>query len=213
MADCKLYDICGRTAQKAGYCEPHYRRYLKYGDASAGRMFKGIRGNKTCTAKDCLNLVESSGLCGPHYYRKARYGDPDGGLPLPSQACECGTPLEGRRLTCDECKKTQQQLYYQANKEEVVTRINRWRILRKYGEEGFQLEDRRLAGDPCDVCGRRIEPMAIDHCHDTGQVRGLLCKPCNFALGCADDDPARLRALADYLDSSRQGDYDAHRVA
>jgi len=42
--------------------------------------------------------------------------------------------------------------------------------------------------------------MTIDHCHTTGQTRGLLCKPCNFILGIAEDDSKRLRALADYLD-------------
>jgi hypothetical protein len=40
----------------------------------------------------------------------------------------------------------------------------------------------------------------IDHDHDTGRVRGVLCKHCNTALGYARDDPATLRALADYLE-------------
>lgn len=34
-------------------------------------------------------------------------------------------------------------------------------------------------------------------------IRGLLCSPCNQALGNARDDAARLRGLADYLDRSR----------
>lgn len=43
----------------------------------------------------------------------------------------------------------------------------------------------------------------VDHDHDTGAVRGLLCHHCNIAIGNAGDDPARLRALADYLDRTR----------
>lgn len=53
------------------------------------------------------------------------------------------------------------------------------------------------------VVNGRVIDLAIDHCHTTGVVRGLLCSGCNKALGCAGDDPARLRALAVYLEVSR----------
>jgi hypothetical protein len=39
----------------------------------------------------------------------------------------------------------------------------------------------------------------IDHCHVTGEVRGILCGPCNFGLGCLRDDPQRIQAAIDYL--------------
>lgn len=80
----------------------------------------------------------------------------------------------------------------------------------KYGlsRENLALLETRLR---CDVCGRTSEEVGakgpsgrrlhIDHDHVTGTVRGVLCKPCNSALGLAEDDPARLRALADYLEA------------
>ncbi len=46
--------------------------------------------------------------------------------------------------------------------------------------------------------------LAIDHDHKTGQVRSLLCKKCNGVLGLVDDDPALLRAAADYIERHRK---------
>lgn len=57
-------------------------------------------------------------------------------------------------------------------------------------------------GGTCAICelpeisGRSL---AIDHCHETGRVRGLLCNRCNRALGLMKDDPERLLRAINYL--------------
>ena len=202
-------------------CENHYRRSLKYdGDPTAGRMIKGIKGKPCLFKGGCTNPIYADGLCRGHHYRLCRYGDPALGSPVIQDAeevdhrrcircCELKPLAEfppdtnlhkGRKRVCLQCTKERMADYYQDNKERTYEQRALTRILLRYGEAGVEIERRRRAGDPCDVCGRRIEPMSIDHCHDSNVVRGLLCKPCNFALGMVDDDPTRLRALADYLE-------------
>lgn len=60
----------------------------------------------------------------------------------------------------------------------------------------------------CKVCSRPetrtnrgvVMRLAVDHCHTTGKVRGLLCADCNRAIGLLADSPDRLRAAAMYLE-------------
>lgn len=51
--------------------------------------------------------------------------------------------------------------------------------------------------DPAGVVGHSCH---IDHCHKTGELRGILCRNCNLALGHAKDNAAVLRSLAAYLE-------------
>jgi len=58
----------------------------------------------------------------------------------------------------------------------------------------------------CAICGskdigkRDANHLAVDHCHETGKIRGLLCAHCNKALGGMKDDPDLLKKAADYLE-------------
>jgi hypothetical protein len=54
----------------------------------------------------------------------------------------------------------------------------------------------------CAICRAPFEGTSfhIDHCHDTGTVRGLLCSNCNSGLGLLADDRERLLTAVRYLE-------------
>lgn len=48
--------------------------------------------------------------------------------------------------------------------------------------------------------GNRLRALAVDHCHTTGKVRGLLCSDCNTGIGKLKDDPKILQSAIRYLE-------------
>lgn len=85
---------------------------------------------------------------------------------------------------------------------------------------GMTLEEYRgrvaAQGGCCAICGDRPEGkqrLHVDHSHKTGAVRDLLCRACNHALGNAQDDPARLRAMIAYLERHADGQSGAQESA
>ena len=66
--------------------------------------------------------------------------------------------------------------------------------------------DRLVAahGGKCCLCGQpdgkgRGKVLHIDHCHQTGRIRGVLCGSCNQGIGLLRDDPALLARAIAYL--------------
>ena len=68
--------------------------------------------------------------------------------------------------------------------------------------------DRMLAeqGHRCAICGTPAAPgerLHVDHDHETSEVRGLLCGPCNRGLGLYKDSPALLANAINYLERNQ----------
>lgn len=136
--------------------------------------------------------------------QRARYhGDP--------RAREAALQYGARRYV-EQFEKIQAQYkdFYRRNRDRIYHR----EILRKYGVSKSDLQALHEAQQGlCAICKQTPAPGArlqIDHCHRLGHVRGLLCSPCNRALGLLEDDLKRCRAMLDYMErpSWRDGAYE-----
>lgn len=50
----------------------------------------------------------------------------------------------------------------------------------------------------CGIC-KKSKPLVVDHCHQTGKIRGLLCHRCNSSLAAFGDNIAGVIVAVDYL--------------
>jgi len=61
-----------------------------------------------------------------------------------------------------------------------------------------------MQNSECAVCRRGLpeldQGLVVDHDHDTGAVRGLICQDCNRALGFVRDDVYVLKRAIEYLE-------------
>jgi hypothetical protein len=51
----------------------------------------------------------------------------------------------------------------------------------------------------CEICSRVFEKLVLDHCHDTGLIRGWLCRNCNLGMGLLGDSQDGLLNAVAYL--------------
>lgn len=104
---------------------------------------------------------------------------------------------------CKPCKREYQKKYTKDKKTQ-----RDYDLMRKFGI--LQSDYDRMLAEQDGKCwvpscttgepGLGRKHYAVDHNHETGEVRRLLCHHCNMALGQAKDNPAILRELADYLE-------------
>ena len=55
----------------------------------------------------------------------------------------------------------------------------------------------------CSICTEPLTDAVVDHCHDTGNTRALLCQGCNKALGFFKDNPELMERGAQYVREHR----------
>jgi hypothetical protein len=118
----------------------------------------------------------------------------------------CGKLLDVKQshnppTKCKPCKIKAQ--YQRRSSVKDFTKIRKAYVLQwRYGitlEEYEKLLEKQGGG--CALCGKakKKKPLHVDHCHKTGKVRGLLCPPCNRAVGVLGDSKEALEKVVAYL--------------
>lgn len=108
---------------------------------------------------------------------------------------------------CRGCESIRYKEYYSKNKERLLIELRHKSRKHLYGiskEEFVLLIEKQK--NSCAICGTQ-EPGGkgnwhVDHDHNTGKVRGLLCHKCNTGLGLFLDDTKILTSAIKYLEKN-----------
>ena len=109
----------------------------------------------------------------------------------------------GRAKICTICHNTRQAGYRNSNPDYKREKLD-YDLNRKYGITLTDYDDLlESQGGVCSICSTDDtgyhKRFVVDHCHTTGEVRGLLCNPCNIGLGHFKDNQSVLLEAVQYL--------------
>ena len=124
--------------------------------------------------------------------------------------------FEGHSGVCKSCRYDDRKKWLKQGGNKVDAAIARKyrasrkgkenRLMREYGlssAEWQEFFDEQKG--KCLICDTHQsdlkQTLNVDHCHETGRVRGLLCGPCNQALGIMKDDKENVLRMVKYIDS------------
>lgn len=111
---------------------------------------------------------------------------------------------DGLMSTCRTCVNAKiRKQYYDSKQHRNLKYLSRYGITLEE-VEAMAIKQNSL----CPICdkecgflmGNRANAFVVDHCHDTGKIRGLICSTCNRAMGFMRDNPELLRKAAAYLE-------------
>jgi hypothetical protein len=127
------------------------------------------------------------------------------------------TTSDGLTYSCKAClsieREPYRKIYYQKNKEKLIKISKDWGTshkdrrmnsnLKRYGITVEQYNQMFVDQDgKCSICNNTNtvgKNLGVDHNHETGKVRGLLCHKCNIGLGHFDDNIGKLLKAINYL--------------
>lgn len=109
-----------------------------------------------------------------------------------------------KRYTKTEKSKTTRHKHVRSNQERYREIGKRSELLKKFGitlEQYLELAEKQ--NHQCAICLVPQEDLtkllAVDHCHNTQKIRGLLCFKCNVGLGYFRDSPENIQRALEYI--------------
>ncbi len=167
-----------------------------------------------CGEAGCRRHLDGAGTVTTKARRRERYAqDPDYRA---NQRAYCRAYYEAHKEEISERRRAhylshkqeineRKRAYYHSHKQEIKPALRRGQLKRQYGISSADYDALLAKQDGvCATCGKPSEEtLCVDHCHATGTIRGLLCRQCNFALGCFTDSQAAMMAAIAYLGGSK----------
>lgn len=204
-------ESCEKKSKSLGFCSTHLERFKRYGNPTPiGVKFPSRKGEFLSDG------VQKT--CSTCYIEK----------PVAEFGKQSVRP-DGLEVACKQCMKARAISRYRnpEKRKKILETGARWRernpdadadktLRRKYGITLAQYDELfELQGGVCALCkkgettkrrkkGEGRERLAVDHCHDTGRVRGLLCFKCNTAIGSLGDTEEDARKVVEYLSNSKK---------
>ena len=168
---------------------------------------------RLCEVEHCVNKHWAKGCCVKHYARLKRGGSTD--LQRRQHDPDNFRLIKLGKLRCLECNRTKAlHLFYKQKVNPLGYRPLCKSCYKKVYQKTWRAGTLRvhdLTTDDyevlleehegqCWICGGgSTKSLSVDHNHSNGYVRGLLCSPCNRALGKWKDDPEVAMAAYRYL--------------
>ncbi len=167
---------------------------------------------KTCTG--CKHVLPKN-----VFYKSSTTKD---GWSFQCIRCESNRKKEARKKDPELVKKHRERnkQWYNDNKEKKRNKNKEWiqnnpakfRNSNLKARFGIDLEEYTRILDSqdrkCSICGIDYDSLdyelSVDHCHTTGNIRGLLCKQCNSGLGFFKDNEEFLHKAIEYLKNHRK---------
>jgi hypothetical protein len=120
--------------------------------------------------------------------------------------CTYERAREYRKKNWARCYETRKK-YKQRNRKKVASLTRKSALKTRYGitPERYQ-ELLKQQNYRCGICGIHEDEVSqrslcVDHCHNSNQVRGLLCDKCNRGIGAFNDDPELISKAAEFIDA------------
>ena len=204
---------CDRTrlaTKEPPLCKAHY--YQRRRGTELSDLTLPFQRDLTCSFPECERPARARNLCKLHYDHSRVYGEP---RPIGSitgkrshRCHEPGCPTRTTYKFCEEHRQTAGSECAELTCRErainsgpyCVTHAKKDRMLRHFYNISLRQRDQLIVAQDCRcaICQERKE-LHVDHCHDTGAVRGMLCGNCNRAIGLMKDNPIALMRASKYL--------------
>lgn len=193
MTKCSI-EGCNRPHKSRGYCATHYAQLRRGIPVTKTIKSRDMQKPECCSVDGCNEPVKAKGLCKTHYQRLLRHGHvKDRPRIKPFEICEmpgCTNHAYANGLCHPHYLKKRSWADF------GLTLDGYQSMLESQGGVCFICKKPEKATDPR---SGKVKDLAVDHCHQTNKIRGLLCSNCNRGIGLFCDDPSLLQSAIDYL--------------